>query len=56
MGLFLMNLQIKTVVMLSERGIGLKVLTSQGALIDTTTAAGKLSFGIFAALLNSKAN
>lgn len=32
------------------RGIGLKVLTGHGAAIDTTTAAGKLVFGIFAAL------
>tara|TARA_E500000178_G_C16730437_1_gene621344 strand:+ start:167 stop:532 length:366 start_codon:yes stop_codon:yes gene_type:complete len=36
--------------MLSERGIGLKALTGQGAQIDTTTAAGWLSFGIFAVL------
>jgi DNA invertase Pin-like site-specific DNA recombinase len=35
---------------LTERGIGLKVLTGQGAAIDTTTASGKLVFGIFAAL------
>jgi DNA invertase Pin-like site-specific DNA recombinase len=35
---------------LAERGIGLKVLTGQGAAIDTTTASGKLVFGIFAAL------
>jgi DNA invertase Pin-like site-specific DNA recombinase len=35
---------------LTERGVGLKVLTGQGATIDTTTAAGKLVFGIFAAL------
>jgi len=28
----------------------LKVLTGQGAAIDTTTAAGELVFGIFAAL------
>ena len=35
---------------LTERGIGLKVLTGQGAAIDTTTATGKLVFGIFAAL------
>lgn len=35
---------------LTERGIGLKVLTGQGAAIDTTTASGKLIFGIFAAL------
>ncbi|MGO1536877.1 MAG: recombinase family protein [Yaniella sp.] len=32
-----------------ERGVGLKVLTGQGAAIDTTTF-GKLVFGIFAAL------
>jgi DNA invertase Pin-like site-specific DNA recombinase len=32
------------------RGIGLKVLTGQGAAIDTTTSAGKLVFGIFASL------
>src|SRR5438309_5592342 len=35
---------------LTKRGIGLKVLTGQGATIDTTTASGKLVFGIFAAL------
>ncbi|WP_082579629.1 recombinase family protein [Arthrobacter sp. Soil736] len=35
---------------LTERGIGLKVLTGQGAAIDTTTPSGKLIFGIFAAL------
>ena len=35
---------------LTQRGIGLKVLTGQGAAIDTTTASGKLVFGIFAAL------
>jgi DNA invertase Pin-like site-specific DNA recombinase len=35
---------------LTERDIGLKVLTGQGAAIDTTTASGKLVFGIFAAL------
>ena len=35
---------------LTERGIGLKVLTGQGAAIDTTTASGKLVIGIFAAL------
>ena len=35
---------------LQKRGIGLKVLTGQGANIDTTTASGKLVFGIFAAL------
>jgi len=41
---------VKTVSDLSERGVGLKVLTGQGAQIDTTTAAGRLSFGIFATL------
>lgn len=35
---------------LTRRGVGLKVLTGQGAAIDTTTASGKLVFGIFAAL------
>ena len=35
---------------LTERDIGLRVLTGQGAAIDPTTAAGKLVFGIFAAL------
>lgn len=41
---------INTVHDLAGRGIGLKVLTGHGATIDTTTAAGKLVFGIFAAL------
>ena len=41
---------VNTVHDLTDRGIGLKVLTGQGAAIDTTTAAGKLVFGIFAAL------
>ena len=33
-----------------ERGICFRVLTGQGANIDTTTASGRLVFGIFAAL------
>jgi DNA invertase Pin-like site-specific DNA recombinase len=41
---------INTVHDLTSRGVGLKVLTGHGAAIDTTTAAGKLIFGIFAAL------
>lgn len=41
---------INTVHDLTGRNIGLKVLTGHGASIDTTTAAGKLVFGIFAAL------
>jgi DNA invertase Pin-like site-specific DNA recombinase len=41
---------VNTVHDLTARGVGLKVLTGHGAAIDTTTAAGKLVFGIFAAL------
>lgn len=41
---------INTVHDLTGRRVGLKVLTGHGAAIDTTTAAGKLVFGIFAAL------
>jgi len=41
---------VNTVRGLSERNVGLCVLTGQGANIDTTTASGKLIFGIFAAL------
>ncbi|MGQ5522128.1 recombinase family protein [Chitinimonas sp. PSY-7] len=41
---------INTVHDLTGRGIGLKVLTGHGVAIDTTTAAGKLVFSIFAAL------
>lgn len=41
---------INTAQELTERGVGLKVLSGQGANIDTTTASGKLVFGIFAAL------
>lgn len=35
---------------LTAREVGLKVLTGEGAAVDTTTAQGKLVFGIFAAL------
>ncbi|MCL8332411.1 recombinase family protein [Pseudomonas juntendi] len=41
---------INTVHDLTARSVGLKVLTGHGAAVDTTTAAGKLVFGIFAAL------
>ena len=41
---------VNTVQDLSARGVGLRVLAGQGAQIDTTTAAGRLVFGIFAAL------
>ena len=41
---------VGTVQDLSDRGVGLRVLAGQGAQIDTTTAGGRLVFGIFAAL------
>ena len=41
---------VNTVHDLTARNVGLKVLTGHGAAVDTTTAAGKLVFGIFAAL------
>jgi DNA invertase Pin-like site-specific DNA recombinase len=41
---------VSTVQELADRGIGFKVLSGQGANLDTTTASGKLVFGIFAAL------
>jgi DNA invertase Pin-like site-specific DNA recombinase len=40
---------------LRQREVGLKVLTGQGAQIDTTTANGRLVFGIFAALAEFEA-
>jgi len=42
--------RINTVHDLTTHNVGLKVLTDHGAAVDTTTAAGKLEFGIFAAL------
>lgn len=41
---------VNTVTNLSDREIGLKVLTGKGAQIDTTTASGRMVFGIFATL------
>jgi DNA invertase Pin-like site-specific DNA recombinase len=41
---------VNTVHDLVERGVGFRVLTGHGSSIDTTTASGKLVFGIFAAL------
>lgn len=41
---------VNTVRGLSDRGVGLRVLTGQGAEIDTTTSAGRMIFGIFATL------
>lgn len=35
---------------LSDRGVGLRVLTGNGAQIDTTTSSGRMVFGIFATL------
>ena len=41
---------VNTVQDLSARSVGLRVLTGQGAQIDTSTTSGRLVFGIFAAL------
>jgi DNA invertase Pin-like site-specific DNA recombinase len=41
---------VNTVHDLTARGIGLRVLTGHGNAIDTSTASGKLVFGMFAAL------
>ena len=41
---------VSTATNLSEKGIGLKVLSGEGTQLDTTTSAGRLVFGIFAAL------
>jgi DNA invertase Pin-like site-specific DNA recombinase len=41
---------VNTVKDLSDRGVAFKVLTGQGAAIDTSTPSGRLVFGIFAAL------
>lgn len=41
---------VNTIQDLTTRKVSFKVLTGQGANIDTTTANGKLVFGIFAAL------
>ncbi len=40
---------VNTVEDLRVRGVGLKVLAGAGAQIDTSTANGRLAFGIFAA-------
>ena len=41
---------VNTIHDLMERKVGFRVLSVQGANIDTTTAGGRLVFGIFAAL------
>ena len=46
---------INTVDDLNKRDVGFKVLAGAGAQIDTTTANGRLIFGIFAALAEFEA-
>ena len=46
---------INTVDDLNKRNVGFKVLAGAGAQIDTTTANGRLVFGIFAALAEFEA-
>ena len=46
---------IGLVDLLQQRQVGLKVLASVGAQIDTTTANGRFIFGIFAALAEFEA-
>ena len=46
---------VNTVQDLAKRNVGFKVLTGQGANINTTTANGRLVFGIFAALAEFEA-
>lgn len=41
---------VNMVEQLNNRGVGLKVLTGQGASIDTTKPDGRMMFGILAAL------
>lgn len=41
---------VNTAYDLTGRSVGLRVLTGQGAAIDTTTPAGRLMLGVFAAL------
>ena len=45
---------VNTVHDLDSRGVGLKVLAGHGATVDTTMPAGKLIFGIFAALAEAR--
>ena len=46
---------VNTVDDLNKQGVGFKVLAGTGAQIDTTTANGRLIFGIFAALAEFEA-
>jgi DNA invertase Pin-like site-specific DNA recombinase len=54
LGRYLKHL-INTVDELNKNGVGFKVLAGVGAQIDTTTANGRLIFGIFAALAEFEA-
>ncbi|MFC0712199.1 recombinase family protein [Azorhizophilus paspali] len=47
---------VNTVKDLSDRNISLRVLTGKGAQIDTTTASGRMVFGIFATLAEFERN
>jgi DNA invertase Pin-like site-specific DNA recombinase len=47
---------VNTVHDLAAQGIGVKVLTGEGGLLDTTTASGKLMFNMFAALAEFEAD
>jgi len=46
---------VSLVELLNQRQVGLKVLAGSGAQIDTTSANGRLVFGIFAALAEFEA-
>ena len=41
---------VKMVTALEKREVGLRVLSGEGAVVDTTTPAGRLTFRLFAAL------
>ncbi len=47
---------VNTIHDLMERKIGFRVLSGQGTTIDTSTAGGRLIFGIFAALAEFEEN
>ena len=42
--------RVETVTALEERGVGLRVLSGEGAVVDSTSPAGRLTFRLFAAL------
>jgi len=42
--------RVNTIHDLTDRGVGLKVLTGEDAAIDTTTASGRIVLGIFLAM------